>query len=109
MIGIEREADPAEPAEDRAAVVQPLCVHSVARPVKVATRDAFVRLHEIEPPAGDFAAYRPRQAPVAPEAPAVKRVAAHHPPRAPGPFPRLHLPPPALLTEHSEPPFDETP
>src|SRR5260370_11880127 len=94
MIGIEREADRAEPAEDRAAVVQPLCVHSVARPVKVATRDAFVRLHEIEPPAGDFAAYRPREAPVAPEAPDVKRVAPNHPPGAPPPFPPHHPPPP---------------
>src|SRR5258708_21950885 len=107
MIGIEREADPAEPAEDRAAVVQPLCVHSVARPVKVATRDAFVRLHEIEPPAGDFAAYRPREAPVAPEAPDVKRVAANHPPRVPGPFPRQHPHRPTLLTEHSQSPVAE--
>src|SRR5258708_12390877 len=107
MMGMGRGADPAGPAEDRAAVVQPLCVHSVARPVKVATRDAFVRLHEIEPPAGDFAAYRPREAPVAAEAPDLKRVAANHPPGVPGPFPRPHPPRPALLTERCATPFDE--
>ena len=99
MIGIEREADPAEPAEDRAAVVQPLCVHSVACPVNVATRDAFVRLHEIERPAGDFAAYRPREAPVAPHAADVKRIAADHAPGVADPCARNHGDCDALLAE----------
>ncbi len=46
MIGIERETGPGEQAEDRAAVVEPLRVHSVAGAVDVATRDAFVRLQK---------------------------------------------------------------
>src|SRR5256885_16911190 len=58
VIGIERDTDPAERAEDRAAVAQPLRVHSVARAVDVATRDAFVRLNEIEGTARDLAAHR---------------------------------------------------
>src|SRR6266705_6575545 len=65
MIRIEHETDPAERAEDRAAAVQPLRVHPVARAVDVTTGDAFVRLHEIERAAGDLTAHRAREAPVA--------------------------------------------
>src|SRR2546430_2969754 len=66
VIGIEREAEPAEGPERRAAVVQPLGVHPVAGAVDVATRDALVRLHQIKRPAGDLAAYGPPRAPVPP-------------------------------------------
>src|SRR5256885_14868616 len=81
MIGIERETGPGERAEDRAAVVEPLRVHSVAGAVDVATRNAFVRLHDIERAAGDLTAHRACEAPVAPQAPDVKRVAADPAPR----------------------------
>src|SRR5256885_2002205 len=78
MIGIESETGPGERAEDRAAVVQPLRVHSVARAVDVTTDDPFVRLHEIERPAGDLTAHCPCEAPVAPQAADVKRIAANY-------------------------------
>src|SRR5439155_18670733 len=68
VIGIEREAEPAEGAERRAAVVQPLGVDPVAGAVDVAARYALVRLHEIKRPSGDFAAHCPRETPVPPYA-----------------------------------------
>src|SRR5256714_11325651 len=88
VIGIEREAEPAEGSERRAAVVQPLGVHPVARAVNVAARDALVRLHEIKRPAGDFAAHGPREAQVAPYATDVKGIAANHGAGVAGPLAR---------------------
>src|SRR5712664_1996274 len=66
MIGIERETGPGERAEGRAAVAQPLRVHPVTGAVDVATRNAFVRLHDIEGTAGDLTAHRTCEAPAAP-------------------------------------------
>src|SRR6266513_3025164 len=108
VIGIEREAEPAESSERRAAVVQPLGVHPVARAVNVAARDALVRLHEVKRPAGDFAAYRPREAPVAPYAADVKRIAANHRARITGPLTRQHGHRDALLAERAARSFDES-
>src|SRR5256885_2649279 len=108
VIGIEREAEPAESSERRAAVVQPLGVHPVARAVNVAARDALVRLHEVKRQAGDFAAYGAREAPVAPYATDVKRIAANHRARITGPLTRQHGHRDALLAERTARPFDES-
>src|SRR2546423_10855174 len=74
VIGIEREAEPAEGPERRAPVVQPLSVHPVAGAVNVAAGDALVRLHEIKRPAGEVAAHGPRGTQVAPYATDVRRI-----------------------------------
>src|SRR5437773_9097486 len=108
VIGIDREAEPAEGAERRAAVVQPLGVHPVARAVDVATRDALVRLHQVKRPAGDFAAYGPREAPVPPYATDVKRIAANHRARVAGPFARQHGHRDSLRAERAARPFDKS-
>src|SRR2546430_9190994 len=107
VIGIEREAEPAESSERRAAGAQPLGVHPLARAVNVAARDALVRLHEVKRPAGDFAAYGAREAPVAPHAADVKRIAANHRARITGPLTRQHGHRDALLAERAARPFDE--
>src|SRR6266571_4731687 len=107
VIGIEREAEPAQGPERRAAVVQPLSVHPVAGAVDIATGDALVRLNEIKRTAGDFAAHRPREAPVAPYATDVKRIAANHRARVAGPLACQHGHRNTLLAEGTARPFDE--
>ncbi len=107
MIGIERETGPGERAEGRAAVAQPLRVHPVTGAVDVATRNAFVRLHDIEGTAGDLTAHRTCEAPVAPQAADVKRIAADHAPGGSDPRARDHGDCDTLLAERAERPFDE--
>src|SRR6266581_973291 len=106
VVGIERDAEPAESAERRAAVVQPLGVYAIPGAVNVAARDALVRLHEIKRPAGDFAAYRPREAPVAPHTTDVKRIAANHRARIAGPLACQHGHRDALRAQRATRPGD---
>src|SRR6266702_620266 len=86
VIGIEREPQAAKRTESGAPVLEPLGVHAVAGAVDVAAVDALVRLHEIERPTGDLAAHRAGEAPVAPKAADVERVAANQAPGGADPF-----------------------
>src|SRR5258708_34097923 len=106
MIGIESETGTGERAEGSAEVAQPLRVHPVTGAVDVATRNAFVRLHDIEGTAGDLTAHRTCEAPVAPQAAAAKPIAADHAPGVSAPRAPDHRACATLLAGRARRPSD---
>ena len=107
MIGIEREPEAAKRTESGAPVLEPLGVHAVAGAVDVAAVDALMRLHELERPTGDLAAHRTGEAPVAPEAADVERVAADQAPGVADPLACEHGDRHTLPAERAEGALDE--
>src|SRR5260370_295016 len=59
VVGIEGHAEPLERSRRRAPELEPAPVHPVSRAVQVASRNALVRLHHLEPLAAPGAARRP--------------------------------------------------